>query len=124
MKNFLFSAALVAALFSSCVTAPTVTATRSADSKILGVGMSIQSINTAELKVSDTRETFVYTTESTETNFKSNATYDFLEKYGADVIVEPRYEITYLGTQVTVKITGRPATITNVKQVELKDCKK
>lgn len=124
MKKFLFSAALVAALFSSCVTAPTVTATRSTDSKILGVGMSIQSINTAELKVSDTRETFVYTTESTETNFKSNATYDFLEKYGADVIVEPRYEITYLGTQVTVKITGRPATITNVKQVELKDCKK
>ena len=122
MKKFLFSAALVAALFSSCATAPT--ATRSADSKILGVGMSIQSINTADLKVSNTRETFVYTTAATETNYKNNATYDFLEKYGADVIVEPRYEITRLGTKVTVKISGRPATITNVKQVDLKDCNK
>lgn len=115
MKKIMIFAA-VAALLSSCRSvAPTY---RQADSKILGTAMSIVSNNTADLQVSEKREKFTYTASTTEflSTSKTNATYDFLEKFGADVLVEPRYEILTTGTNRTINITARPAYITNVKQ--------
>lgn len=117
MKKFIFSAAILAAILTSCGTSVT---SRVADSKILGAAMSIQSYNSADLKVSDKREVFEYTVVTSRDggNYKSNATYEFLEKFGADVIVEPRYEISYTnGVASKVKISGRPATLTNIAQL-------
>lgn len=115
MKKLFIAAAFVAVTVSSCVSTG-ISTYRIADSKAITSTMSIASVNIADLTVSDKRETFVYQVTDRDYLYgKTNATYDFLEKFGADVIVEPRYEMTQNGKSVTWKITGRPAYLKNVR---------
>ena len=56
-----------------------------------------------------------------DNELKQAALNDAITKSGADVIVEPRYEIITKGSKSTVNVTGYPATYKNFRPMEVQD---
>ena len=54
-------------------------------------------------------------------NVKNNAVADALRKSGADILIEPVYEIQTTGNSTHVTVTGFPGRYTNFRQAEPRD---
>lgn len=55
------------------------------------------------------------------TNLKALAVTDALNKSNADVLVEPRYTLVSTGSEISIKVSGYPATYRNFRALEQKD---
>ena len=74
----------------------------------------------ADLEVKETKVSGTATGKgatSTE-ELKREAVNDALVKSGADVLIEPRYEVTIKFNKATVNVTGYPATYKNFRPME------
>jgi len=83
----------------------------------------IQKPVVADLDVSDKKVTGTYTTSSknTVTYAKQMAINEALKPSNADVLIEPRYEITKSFRKIEVTVTGYPATYKNFRPMETSD---
>lgn len=83
----------------------------------------IQKPVVADLDVQETRVTGTAKAgrSTPEAEVKQLAVADALKKLNADVLIEPRYEVSTTLKETTVIVTGYPATYKNFRPMEAKD---
>jgi hypothetical protein len=107
--------AVIAVILSSCAVTQTST-TKTMD--IYGAGV-IQRAVVAELDVSETRVEAEMTGSKSSTTLKDEVLAKAIYDSKADILVEPRYYTKSSGAyDVTIKVTGYPATYKNFRPIE------
>mgnify|MGYP000441956279 CR=1 FL=1 len=107
-----------AILLSSCKTVTNTTVTSDVEGPTV-----IQKPVVADLDVKETKVSGTATAKRSVPveEVKQMAVADALTTSNADVLVEPRYEITKDFRSTTVTVTGYPATYTNFRPMEIQD---
>lgn len=116
MKKTILSLAVVALALTSCTT-------HSSTSTTKDVATSLTSVSTADMVVSQNKETYTLRPASKVRrggldNVKSAAVSELLKNHRADVLVQPEYEVVtrrgLMGRKVkSVTVSGYPATFRN-----------
>ena len=120
MKIKIFLIAISSVLLSSCAAI-----VKSADVKTANIwGPKITQIPTlADLDVKEQKVKVYHVGKKgvLMTNLKALAVTDALNKSNADVLVEPRYTLVSTGSEISIKVSGYPATYRNFRAMEQKD---
>lgn len=119
--HILLLAIIVSTFLSSCAVVNKTNTIKKMD--IYGAGVIqkpvIVDLDVKETKVSGTVTGGTYNSEIEP--LKHLAVADLLKKENADVLVEPKFEIETSGGQLTVTVTGWPATYTNFRPITKDD---
>ncbi|SRR5690554_6860297 len=90
---------------------------------IVGPGV-IQMPVVADLNVRPTKVSYTKTfkkVESSSTNAKTDVVRELLKRENADVLVEPTFESSTVGSKTEITVYGFPATYVNFRPIEEKD---
>jgi len=107
-------------LFASCSTIKSGT---SKTMDIVGPGV-IQMPVVADLNVRPTKVSFTKVfkkVEGSSTNAKTDVVRELLKRENADVLVEPTFESSTMGTKTEITVYGFTATYVNFRSIEEKD---
>ncbi len=117
--QFLF-AVVIMAMSASC----TINRSVIYENKTMGIyGAGVMHLPVvADLDVKNEKVEGVATVKTSSVEIaKQAALHDAITKSGADVLVEPSYDIQIKGDKITVKVTGFPANYKNFRQMKPQD---